>query len=234
MSANRRSPQSLAAAAGRRPSPALPSALYAIVDPDADPHRPVLDLTTAILNAGGRLIQLRMKNRSGSDILAAATALRERTAAAGAALIINDRVDIALAVRADGVHLGADDLPVPEARRIAGTGLLIGRSTHGLDEAMAAVAAGADYIGFGPIYATATKAVGHPPQGLEILREIRVQVHIPIVAIGGITETTAPAVHAAGADAIAMIGELARATDLEAKVRRLLAALVPPGGGSQR
>lgn len=208
----------------------LPSALYAIVDPDADPQRPVLHLAAAILNAGGRLIQLRMKNRSSGEVLTTATALRERTAHAGATLIINDRVDIALAVGADGVHLGAEDLPVEEARRIAGPGLLIGRSTHSLEEAAAAVDAGADYIGFGPIYATATKPPSHTPRGLAPLRTVRAQVQVPTVAIGGITEATAPAVRAAGADAVAMIGELARSTNVEDTVRRILAALALRSG----
>jgi thiamine-phosphate pyrophosphorylase len=179
----------------------------------------------AVLRGGGRVIQLRMKDRPSAEIFAVAETLRRLTLDAEAKLIINDRVDIALAVGADVVHIGADDLPVATARRLVGPQVLIGRSTHSLEEAVAAVSAGADYIGFGPLFATTTKVVGYAPQGLERLRQIRARIGIPIVAIGGITEETASAVRAAGADATAMIGEIGKAPDIEGKVRRLVAAL---------
>jgi thiamine-phosphate pyrophosphorylase len=203
----------------------FPSPLYAIVDPDALPAGGYQAAAAAILAGGGRLIQLRMKHRPCSEIMAAAGWLRALTARTGAWLVINDRVDVALSVGADAVHLGAEDLPVAAARRVAAGRLIIGRSTHSLEEARAAVAAGADYVAFGPLFATTTKLVAAAPQGLARLREIRAHVDVPIVAIGGITEATAPAVRAAGADAAAMIGEIASAVDVAAKVRGLLQAL---------
>jgi thiamine-phosphate diphosphorylase len=202
----------------------LPSALYPIVDPDALGDRGCVDTTAAILAGGARLVQLRIKNRPVREILATAEALRRLTADAGAMLVINDRVDVALAVGADAVHLGDDDLPIAVVRIIAGHHLLIGRSTHSLADARAASAAGADYIGFGPMFPTTTKMVAAPPQGLARLRTIRAAVDVPVVAIGGITETRARAVLEAGADAVAMIGELATASDITAKVRRVLEA----------
>lgn len=166
-----------------------------------------------------------MKNRPSAEVLAVAEALRDLTSQGSATLVINDRVDIALAVGADAVHLGADDLPVEVARRLLGPRVLIGRSTHSLEEAITAASAGADYIGFGPIFPTSTKVLTDAPQGLDRLRRVRSRISIPIVAIGGITEETAPAVRAAGADATAMIGEIARASEVTEKVRRLVAAL---------
>jgi thiamine-phosphate pyrophosphorylase len=199
--------------------------LYPIIDPDALLGRSPVDAARAVVAGGGRLIQLRVKDRPSAETLAVAEALRAITSSAGAKLVINDRVDVALAVGADAVHLGADDLPVDVARRLLGPHVLIGRSTHSLDEAIAAVSAGADYIGFGPMFSTTTKVLTYAPQGLERLRCIRARVGIPIVAIGGITQETAPAVLAAGANAAAMIGEIGRASDIEATVRRLVAAL---------
>lgn len=209
-------------------TPLLRSPLYAIIDPDALTTCDCAAAAAAVLAGGGRVIQLRMKNRPCRELMSTAATLRRLTTDAGASLVINDRVDVGLAVAADGVHLGDEDLPLEEARAVARGRLVIGRSTHSLDEARAAAAAGADYIGFGPMFPTATKHVGTPPQGLERLRQVRAAVDIPVVAIGGITETTATAVLNAGADAIAMIGELARAGDIAAKVRRLLTALDTP------
>jgi thiamine-phosphate pyrophosphorylase len=203
----------------------FPSPLYAILDPDALAPVEYRAAAAAVLAGGGRLLQLRMKHRSCAEIMDAAGWLRTLTARVGAWLVINDRVDVALAVAADGVHLGAEDLPVAAARRLTAGRLIIGRSTHSLAEARAAVAAGADYVAFGPLFATTTKLVAAAPQGLDRLRELRGCVDVPIVAIGGITEATATAVRVAGADAAAMIGEIAGAADIAAKVRRLLRAL---------
>ena len=204
---------------------ALPSPLYAILDPDVEAPHSWIDVANGLIATDCRLIQLRMKHRSSREFLEAAIILRALAAKAGATLLINDRVDIALAAHADGVHLGADDLPVEEARRLLGSRMLIGRSTHSLDEAIAAARSGADYIAFGPIFPTTTKKLSDAAQGLERLRSVCARVSIPIVAIGGITEATAPAVRKAGADAAAMIGEIARAANVAETARRLLAAL---------
>src|SRR5207302_77408 len=127
--------------------------------------------------------------------------------------------DVARAAEADGVHLGQDDLPVAAARRVLGAGRRIGVSTHDLEQARAAEAAGADYIAVGPVYATTTKPDALAPRGLALVSAVRAAVRCPLVAIGGITPETAAAVRAAGADAVAMIGALVRAPDPEAAVR---------------
>jgi thiamine-phosphate diphosphorylase len=204
-------------------APPLPR-LYAIVDP-LDTGRDPVELARALLAGGARLLQLRLPAATTSHLLAVARALRELTRASGARLLVNDRADVAAAAGADGVHVGQDDLPVAAARSLLGAGRLIGVSTHGVDEARAAEADGADYVGVGPIFATSSKAGALPPRGLALVRAVRAAVACPIVAIGGITVATAPAVRAAGADSVAMIGELVRADDVHATVTALLASL---------
>jgi thiamine-phosphate pyrophosphorylase len=202
----------------------LPS-LYAIVDP-LDTGRQPLDLARALLAGGARLLQLRLKTATAREVWAAAAAIAPLARRAGALFLVNDRPDIARAVAADGVHLGQEDVTVAAARRVLGPGRLVGVSTHDLNEARAAVAAGADYIGVGPVYATDSKARPRPPCGLELVRAVRGASPLPIVAIGGITAATAPTVRAAGADAVAMIGGLVRASDPARAVRAALAVLV--------
>jgi len=148
---------------------------------------------------------------------------RGLTRAAGCLLIINDRVDIALASQADGVHLGQEDLPLPVARKLMGRERIIGISTHDPLQAEAAERGGADYIGFGPIFGTTTKETGYCARGLDMLRQVRKAVKLPIVAIGGITEQNVVQVWNAGADAGAIISDLMRAEDVAGKVRRILA-----------
>src|SRR5881628_1224677 len=192
--------------------------LYAIVDP-LDTGREPAALAAALLRGGARLVQLRWPGASARELLAAALAIRPLARAAGALFLVNDRPDVARAAEADGAHLGQDDLPVAAARRVLGV------STHDLAQARAAEAAGADYIGVGPVYATTTKPDALAPRGLELVSAVRAAVRCPMVAIGGITPETAAAVRAAGADAVAMIGALVRAPDPEAAVRDVLARL---------
>src|SRR5882724_8858041 len=182
--------------------------LYAIVDP-LDTGRDPAALAAALLRGGARILQLRWPGASARELLAAALAIRP----------------LARAAEADGVHLGQDDLPVAAARRVLGAGRRIGVSTHDLEQARAAEAAGADYIGVGPVYATTTKPDALAPRGLALVSAVRAAVRCPLVAIGGITPETAAAVRAAGADAVAMIGALVRAPDPEAAVRDVLARL---------
>jgi thiamine-phosphate pyrophosphorylase len=191
-----------------------------MVDP-AGGHDPVM-LAETLLDAGARIMQLRLKDAPGRDLLEAARTIAEMCGKRGAALIINDRVDIALLAEADGVHLGQTDLPLEAARRIAGPGKVIGISTHNIEQARAAEDGGADYIGFGPMYPGGLKhnATG---QGLDNLRAIRAAVKIPIVAIGGITEARVAETLAAGADAVAIITDVVHAPDIAAKVRSILA-----------
>jgi thiamine-phosphate diphosphorylase len=199
-------------------------ALYAIVDPLDTGCAPAA-LAAALLDGGARCLQLRLKGAAARALLDDAAALRALTRAAGALLVVNDRPDVAALVAADGVHLGQDDLPVAAARRVLGPGALIGVSTHSVAEAQAAMAAGADYLGVGPVYATASKPNPPAARGLELVRAVRDAADLPLVAIGGIRPETAAAVRAAGADAVALIAALVRTPDPAAAVRRTLAAL---------
>jgi thiamine-phosphate pyrophosphorylase len=160
------------------------------------------EMTEIVLNAGIRFIQYRDKTSTRRRIYEEALKLRELTNRYRATLIINDHADIALAVDADGVHLGQDDLPLEEARRIMGK-RIVGISTHDLLQAGEAEAGGADYIGFGPVFPTKTKDAG-APRGVEVLRVIRDHLRIPVIAIGGINMDNIKAVFDAGADAVAM------------------------------
>jgi len=202
----------------------LPSPLYAMVDPAAG-HEPAA-LARLLLGGGARILQLRLKDYPTRDFLAAARAIALLCREHGAIFIVNDRADIALLAEADGVHVGQTDLPLEAVRTIVADRMLIGISTHTIDQAVAAEAGGADYIGFGAIYSGGLKNVINA-QGLDRLRAVRAAVKLPIVAIGGITEATMPAVLEAGADAAAIITDIVRAPDIPAKVRSLL-ALGPP------
>jgi thiamine-phosphate pyrophosphorylase len=208
----------------------LLSPLYAIADP-LDTGRDPVALAAALLRGGARLVQLRWPGASARELLAAALAIRPLARAAGALFLVNDRPDVAHAAEADGAHLGQDDLPVAAARRVLGSGRLIGVSTHDLAQARAAEAAGADYLGVGPVYATTTKPGALAPRGLALVAAVRAAVRCPLVAIGGITPATAAAVREAGADAVAMIGALVRAPDPEAAVRDALARLAGSARG---
>jgi thiamine-phosphate diphosphorylase len=198
--------------------------LYAIVDP-LDTGRTPEELAGALLAGGARLLQLRLKTAGSGELLAAARALRVLTARAGALLLINDRPDVARAAGADGVHLGQDDLPVAAARVVLGPGAVVGVSTHDVEQARVAASAGADYLGVGPVFTTTTKVATPPARGLDLVRAVRAAVALPLVGIGGITPDTAPAVRAAGADAVAMIAALVRAPDVTAAVRDTLTRL---------
>ena len=196
----------------------LPSRFYAMVD-TAGGHDPV-ELTRILLSAGARVIQLRLKKTGSRDFLAVARAFVALCQENQAISIINDRVDIAKLSGADGVHVGHEDLPLADARAIIGPAAIVGVSTHSIEQARAAAAGGANYIGFGAIYSGGLKDV-RDAQGLERLRAVRLAVTLPIVAIGGITEATMPQVLAAGADAVAIITDVVRAPDIKAKVRAL-------------
>ena len=198
--------------------------LYAIVDP-LDTGRTPADLACAYLAGGARLLQLRLKGVSSRALYSEAVRIRAMTRDAGALFVVNDRPDVAAAVEADGVHLGQDDVPVAVARAVLGPDRFIGVSTHDADEARAALDAGADYLGVGPVYDTTSKVGALPARGFELVRAVRALTDRPLVAIGGIDATSARAVRDAGADAIAMIGALARAADPAAAVRAVIDAL---------
>ena len=175
-----------------------------------------------LLEAGTRILQLRLKDSSGRDFLAAAIEIARLCRDRGAIFIVNDRADIALLADVDGVHLGQRDIPLEQGRRLMGSKKIVGVSTANIEMARAAEAGGADYIGFGPMYQGGLKNI-KVGQGLDNLRAVRAAVKLPIVAIGGITESTMPDVLAAGADAAAIITDVIKAPDIPAKVRALLA-----------
>jgi thiamine-phosphate pyrophosphorylase len=206
----------------RSPVKFVPAPLYPIIDTPGDLGA-VERIVRGVLEAGVPWLQLRCKGTPASSFLAAATALVRRAAAAGCRVIVNDRLDVAVASGAAGVHLGQGDLPLAVARRIVGDRLVIGVSTHDEAEGRAAAEGGADYVGFGPMFTTASKADALAPRTLDALRGLRAAIRIPIVAIGGMDAASAGAVLDAGADAVAMIGALSSAPDPRAFTVRLLA-----------
>jgi thiamine-phosphate pyrophosphorylase len=196
--------------------------LIVLTDPDCGAGRDVADVVRAALRGGAPAIQLRMKDASARETAALARALLAETRAAGALLFVNDRVDVALAVGADGAHVGQDDLPAAAARAITPPGFLIGVSAETVDLALQAQADGADYVGVGPVYATGSKADAGEAVGLERIGEVAAAVRIPVVGIGGIAVGNAAGVIHAGAAGVAVISAVMRAGDPEAAVRALL------------
>jgi thiamine-phosphate pyrophosphorylase len=200
--------------------------LYAIIDTSYVPPEDIERAAMDILAGGARIIQLRAKGIGSGEFLRAAKALRVVTLKTNATFIINDRVDVALLSGADGVHLGQVDIPVKEARKLLGKEKLIGLSTHDLKEALAAKELArsgyVDYISFGPIFPTRTKADARTPKGLKGLAEVRRNVALPITAIGGITEGTVENVIKEGVDAVAMISDILLSKDIRSKVAALV------------
>jgi len=194
---------------------------YAVLDRD-DPA-----LAGALLNAA-RVLQVRLKGASQGDVIALAARVRPLCDERGALLVVNDDLDAALAAGADAVHLGQDDLPLADARRrVAAQArpILVGISTHDLAQVVRAVAGGADYLGFGPVYSTATKLRADPVQGVAGLAgAVRAAGPVPIVAIGGITPERAAEVAATGAHAACAIAAVNRAADPAAAGRRIASA----------
>lgn len=189
------------------------SRFYPILDPLGRGDRTHLALAQAALGAGARLVQLRGKNLSTRELIEVARSLRPVVHAAGAQWIINDRVDVARLVDADGVHLGVTDLPVADARRILGPEAIIGLSTHSPEQVAEAQPLPIDYIGYGPVFATASKENPDPVQGIDALRQACATSALPVVAIGGIRQDNLAEVLAAGAAAVAVIGAFALAAD---------------------
>jgi thiamine-phosphate pyrophosphorylase len=207
------------------PSLVLPP-LYAILDPEQTKGRAPESVLRDLLDGGAAILQLRVKTMAPSDFFQLAQRARAETRARGCKLIVNDRADIALACDADGVHLGQDDLPLAVGRQLMGT-KIVGISTHDIDQAQEAELNGADYIGFGPMFGTTTKNTGYAARGIDMLRQIRAGVKIPIVAIGGINEQNVKQVWQAGADSAAIISDILGADDPAAKFRRIAALCNP-------
>lgn len=196
--------------------------LIVITDRDGAAPRSVVEVVEAALAAGAPAVQLRDKRASARDLHEAGRALLPLARAASALLFVNDRADVALALGADGVHVGPDDLPVAALRARVDREFLIGTSTDQPDEARALVAAGADYIGCGTVYPTTTKADAGAAIGLDGLDRVARAVSAPVVGIGGITAERSAAVAATAAAGIAVVSEVMRAKDVYATVRALL------------
>jgi len=195
--------------------------LYAILDSEQTKSRDGLTVLRELLGGGAGVVQLRAKIIEPRDFFGLAREARALAHGRGCKLIVNDRLDIALACGADGVHLGQDDLPLGPARKLM-PDKIIGISTHSAEQAVEAERGGADYIGFGPMFGTATKDTGYDARGIDMLRAVRAAVKIPIVAIGGIKEENIAQVWQAGADSAAIISDILGADDIAAKVRRIL------------
>ena len=177
-----------------------------------------------LIAGGARLIQLRDKTATPREFFADADRALEIARRHDVKIIINDRADIALALRADGVHLGQEDLPPAEARRMLGVGAIIGYSTHSIEQVREAVSLPIDYLAIGPIFPTSSKLRADPVIGLDSLREIRLIIgDLPLVAIGGVNRATLESVFDAGADSVAIIGDILSApTEIEVRMRDLL------------
>jgi len=201
------------------------SGLYIILDPSVSPARPLVDVLMDAAEAGASLFQYRNKTASMKEAYAEAVVLRQAAAKAGVLFIVNDRCDLALAVDADGVHLGQGDLPLDLARKVMGPDKLIGISTHNSDQVREATAGKPDYLGFGPIFKPGSKQDHDPVVGLEGLRAMRRLTSLPIFAIGGIQIDQAREVMRAGANGVAVISAILKAPDISRAVNAFLAQM---------
>ena len=195
--------------------------LYLVTDRNISKGRPLPDIVEAAVRGGVSVVQLREKVMAGRDFVALALAIQAVLKAYDIPLIINDRIDVALAVHADGVHLGQTDVPLKMARRIVKGSMIIGVSTHTATEAVQAEKDGADYIGVGPVFSTTTKKDTHPVIGIAGVAEIRNAVKLPIVGIGGIKIETAAQVIQHGADGIAVVSAIVSVDDPGQAAREL-------------
>lgn len=201
---------------------AIDFTLLLITDRKIVPEGKLLDAVERAVRAGVKAVQLREKDLMVKELMAYAYALREMTRKYDALLFINDRVDVACAVAADGVHLGHASMPVGAVRKITGGNFLVGVSTHGIAEARQAEASGADFITCGPVYETPSKMKYGKPIGGETLAAVVREVRIPVFAIGGIREQNIPEVVAAGVKGVAMISAILGADDIEGKTNEIV------------
>ncbi len=198
--------------------------LYLVADTEFAAGRDLPALVSAAVEGGATVVQLRSKGLPLRDLLELADWITGRLQGAGVPLLVNDRVDVALACGAAGVHLGQEDMPVPAARKILGAERIIGVSVNTLEEAREAESAGADYVGLGPVFPTSTKETRLAVVGPEGVARVKAALSIPVVAIGGITAANAPEVSKAGADGIAVISAILGAPDARAAAAKLRAA----------
>jgi thiamine-phosphate pyrophosphorylase len=197
--------------------------LYLVTDRTRTCGRPLLDVVEAALQGGVDAVQLREKNLPAAELFSLACTLRELCRRYGARLLINDRVDVALAAKADGVHLPVNSFTPADARRLLGPGALIGTSTHSLAEARAAADGGADFIVFGPLFDTPSKRPFGSPVGLPALAEVTRSVSLPVLAIGGMTAQRVEAVRRHGARGAAVVSAILEAAEPRAAAAALRA-----------
>lgn len=200
-------------------------AMHVLTDREWSRGRDMLSVAAAALDGGTTVIQLRDKSASTRLLIEEGLALRTLTRERGALLIVNDRVDVALAVEADGAHVGQDDMPARLARRQLGPERILGVSAANIEEADEAVAGGADYLGVGPIFPSSGKADAGPATGVHVLTELAKRYTIPLIAIGGITAENAVEVMRAGAAGVAVITAVVYAEDIKAASRLLRRAV---------
>lgn len=199
--------------------------LYVVSDRSQTNGRELTWVLEQALDGGVKAIQLREKDLSGRDLFNLAEAVRKLTGRYGAKLLINERIDVALAVDADGVHLGKASIPIATARQLVGPERLIGASVHALAEAQQAEQAGADFVVFGPVYFTPSKAAYGAPQGLAPLRQVVEKTSRPVYAIGGVKRENIEEVMAAGARGIALISAIVSAREPQQAAREILETL---------
>ena len=199
--------------------------LYVVTDRHEAAGRDLEEIVAAAAQVGAGAIQLREKDLSARDLYALGARLQAALSPYGVPLLINDRLDVALALDAAGVHLAGHSLPTAVARRVLGAGKLLGVSTHSVEEARRAAEDGADFIVFGPVFTTPSKVAYGPPQGLQHLTTVVRAVRIPVLAIGGIDHTNLPQVVQAGAYGVAMIRAVLVAPDPYKATQQLRAAL---------
>src|SRR6267143_4575078 len=201
------------------------SGLYIILDPSVCPARPLVEVLTTAAEAGASLFQYRNKTASMKEAYVEALALRQAAKKAGVLFIVNDRCDLALAVDADGVHLGQGDLPLDLARKVMSPDKLIGISTHNPDQVREATAGKPDYLGCGPIFQPGSKQDHDPVVGLEGLRAMRSLTSLPVFAIGGIQIDRAGEVMRAGANGVAVVSAILKAPYISNAVNAFLAQM---------
>jgi thiamine-phosphate pyrophosphorylase len=206
-------------------TPRFEPGIYLITDPRLCGPRGVIETVLAAVRGGVRMVQLRDKQASAEDLIAQGKALKAAVAGSDARLIVNDRIEVAAAIGADGVHLGQDDDSIAEARARLGPDALIGLSTHNATEAAAADPALVDYIGIGPLFATGTKPDHETPLGLAGLAAACAAARVPAVAIGGVKREHAAQALRAGAAGIAVVSAICAAPDPERAARALCAAV---------
>ena len=204
------------------PRRALPGPLYLVTDRKQTGGRPLVDVVEAALRGGARLVQVREKDLSGLALTQLGDEVRAATRRHGALLLVNDRVDVALIVEADGAHLAGTSMRPEDVRPLLGPDRWIGASAHSLAQAKEAEAGGADFVAFGPVFETPSKAPYGPPVGLDALRLVKRALSIPVLAIGGVKAENLAQVARAGADGFAVISAILADPDPESAARNLL------------